>query len=519
MEHSLVIHPQGLAIWRHTASGIEREAGIDANDKKARTKFQDWLAGARRSITLIADLDDERHAIERLPHASRADRLQLIRRKLAQRFPDAAFTAATPLPADPEDNLVKPVLLSAIPRSASIALWLDVLSEAGMQGRIGAPLLTSVPFLVEHWYRRQSGLPPQGLLLTLGAGGMRQLFFRQCRLAYSRVIPARAATLAGSLPAYRDELAQTLAWLPSQRLAEGTPPILVLAAEPDFPLLRELAPPSGSSMDFIDIARCLGGSADVLSLALRETRQGGTPGHYECPPLRRLRQLTTARRAVWGLTAAVLTAGLAASAAEFSDASRLRHETGQLAVEQQTLQSELEKLRAEATDEPGADFPDNWLDKAEGFIHDEGISPATMLQAVAGLLDKAAWARLEALAWKKQAAQDKGEEASPNKNDPQAPVGAASCRPLEGAPPADGLQNLQAPTTCSALADTPSASIELEISLIGNEAPQSAADRLVSLWQQQRGSPMSAHVNPATARLNLNATLTLPARKKWDKQP
>ncbi|MCL1824478.1 MAG: hypothetical protein FWG26_00795 [Betaproteobacteria bacterium] len=498
MRHSLVITSQGLDIWRYTASGIEHELRIDANDKKAGAKFRDWLAGARRRTTLIADLADERHAIERLPHTSRTERLQLIDRKLSQRFPDAAFTSATPLPACPEDGLLKPVLLSAISRSSSIPLWLDILGETGMQGQIDAPLLTSVAFLLERWYCRQRTLPPQSLLLTFGACGMRQIFFRQHHLAFSRVVPARAATLAENLPTYCDELTQTLAWLPSQRLAEGSPPILVLAPETDFPLLRELSPSQNSIMDFIDVARCSGGSADVLSLVLRETHQGGVLGHYNCPSLRRARQLTAVRHAVWIVTVAVLAAGLAASATELIDATRLRQETGQLTAERQQLQNELEKLNAKTIADPGADVPDDWLDKTETLANDTGIAPANILQAVAGLLDKATWARLESLAWKRQTTQDKDEIKPSDKSERQTP---------------------QTGNTGDAPADTPSASIELEISLSNNEPPQTAADKLISLWQQQYDSPMRANIDSGMARLRLDTALALPAREKLEKAP
>jgi hypothetical protein len=475
MKHSFVINSQGLDIWRHTASGFEHESKISADDKGARTKLQNWLTDARRRITLVADLPDERHAIERLPHTSRADRLQLIKRKLTQHFPDAAFTNATPLPAGPEDSLVKPVLLSALPRSSIITLWLDVLSEASMQGRIGVPLLTSVPFLVEHWYRRQRTLPPQGLLLTLGADGMRQLFFRQRRLAFSRVITARAATLAENLPVYRDELVQTLAWLPSQRLVEGSLPILVLAVEVDFPLLRELASATNGVMDFIDIARCSGGGKDILALALHETHSRGTPGHYECHSLRRARQFSAAHRVAWIITAAMLATGLTKATATLIDTRHLHQETGQLLAEQQKHQAELKTLSTEALDEPGVDIPDDWLDKAEALAQDQGIAPVVILQAIAALLDKAPWAQLESLAWKKQDAQEKGEGAS---------------------------------------SGTIPISVELEISLTGNEAPQIAASKLISLWQQQHGSLMKAHIDPGASRLRLDATFTPPAQRE-----
>ncbi|MDR2208160.1 MAG: hypothetical protein LBE22_04220 [Azoarcus sp.] len=497
MEHSFVINSQGLDIWRHTADGIEHESKISADDKNAKTKLQNRLAGARRRIALIADLADERHAIERLPHTSRSDRLQLIERKLAQHFPDAAFTSATLLPAAPEDNLLKPVLLSALPRSSSVALWLDVLNETAMRGRIAVPLLTSVPFLIEHWYRRQRTLPPQCLLLTLGAGGMRQIFFRQRRLAFSRVIPARAASLAENLPVYRDELVQTLAWLPSQRLVGGPFPILVLAVETDFPLLRELAPVTNSAMDFIDIARYPGGGEDILTLALQETISRGALGRYESSSLRRARQIAAARYAIRIITAAMLAAGLTKATAALVDVHHLRQETGQLVAEQQKHQSELERLNTDTLDEPGMDIPDEWLDKAEVLAQDQGIAPVVILQTVAALLDKAPWARLESLAWKKQTAPDKDENTSPANNDKPQDLQAANDAP----------------------AGTLPVSIELEITLIGNEPPQIAADKLVSLWQQQHGSPMKAHIDSGRARLRLDATFAPPVQEKREKAP
>ncbi|MDR2015707.1 MAG: hypothetical protein LBP99_08870 [Azoarcus sp.] len=498
MKHSFVINSQGLDIWRHTANGIEHVSKINADDKGARIKLQGWLANVRRSSVLIADLADERHVIERLPHTSRTDRLQLAKRKLAQHFQDAAFTSATLLPVGPEDSLAKPMLLSALPRSPSITLWLDILSEASMQGQIDAPLLTSVPFLLEHWYRRQRALPPQSLLLTLGTGGMRQIFFRQRRLAFSRVITARAASLAENLPVYREELMQTLAWLPSQRLVEGPPPVLVLATETDLQLLRELAPATNSAMDFIDIARCPGGGTDVLSLVLREAHSRGTPGHYECHSLRRARQFSAARRATWIITVATLVAGLTKTTAALIDASHLRQEAGLLVTEQQKHQTELEKLNAEALDEPGADTPDDWLDKAEDLAQDQGIAPVVILQTVAGLLDKAPWARLESLVWKKQTAWENGESGSPAKDEPQIPQTANAKHASIGTRPI---------------------SIELEISLTRNEPPQAAADKLVSFWQQQYGSPIKAHIDSGTAHLRLDATLPLPEQERREKAP
>jgi hypothetical protein len=194
----------------------------------------------------------------------------------------------------------------------------------------------------------------------------------------------------------------------------------------------------------------------------------------------------------------MLAGGLTKATAALLDAHHLRQEAGQFITEQQKHQAELEKLHAEAPNEPGAEFPDDWLDKAERLAQDQGISSVVILQTVAALLDKAPWARLESLAWNKQTAQEEDESAPPAKNEPQSP---------------------QTTNPKHVSTETPQIGIELEISHIGGEPPQIAANKLVSLWQQQHGSTMKAHIDSGTARLRLDATLTLPEPEKREKSP
>lgn len=469
MDHFIVIDAQGIGLWRRIRGGIERESSIAASDGMAQGKLRNWLDGARRRCTLVADLADERHAIERLPRTSKADQRQLAARRLAQRFPDTALTRLAPLPACPEDGALAPVLLAALTRPQLLAPWLDVLGEVAMRGRVEIRGLTSVPFLLEGWFRRQRALPAQALLLTPGAGGLRQIFFRQRRIAFSRVIPARSDVLKGCLSTYRDELAQTLAWLSSQRLSDAPPPIVVFASEADLLLLRELAPATSGEIDFIDFARYhdANGCTDALSLALRERR---AHAHYDCPQLQRPRQISTVRRAVMAFTLAASAASLGSAASDFISARHLREEIERLAIEQQAQQNELNRLNAEAQREPQSERLPDWLDQAERLARTPGLASEDALRAVAGLLAEAPWARLESLNWERVETDENG--------------AARHAR------------------------------IELEIAFSGEAPPPAiAAERLSARWQRQHGSPMQARVESGVARLWLEATLALPQRE------
>ena len=510
--YALLIDAHGFSAWRHTGQGLECVLRLDGgNNEEATAKLQSWLALARGRCTPLVDFADERHIVERLPRAARADRRLLIARRLAQRFPESALTSATVLPSSPEDGLLTPVRLAALSRSAlsavAVAPWLDALGEAATRGRIELRALTSVPFLFEHWYRRQRSLPEQALILAPGAGGLRQLFFRHRRLVFSRAVPASAASLAECLPAYREELAQTLAWLTSQRLCDKPPPVRALATAEDFPLLRELAPFAGADFDCIALAAHPGadGSADIRALSLRETcRRGGfgfglEPGHYAHPALARPRRLAITRRAMIAATLAVSAVALAGAASDFTAINTIKTETARLAARQHALQIERNTLRVEAEHAPQFSTPVSaqfaaqfaksptaptamsaWLDEAERLAHAPGIASADVLQAVADLLAETPWARLESLGWHR--AQDGDESVT---------------------------------ATSAAAEPSAAATIDLEISLASNApSPRVAAETLSARWRRLHGVPMRTNIDSGLARLRFNATLALSPAKE-----
>ncbi|MDR2093782.1 MAG: hypothetical protein LBP58_10820 [Azoarcus sp.] len=486
MDYFLLINARGIEAWQSTRRGIERAVAFSAADADAPVRLHGWLAGMRSRCTPVADLPDEHHILEWLPRVPSADRRLLIERRLAQHFPDTPLTSARPLPAAPGDGPLDPVLLAALTRPADIVPWLKTLGEAGTNGLTEVRAPTSVPFLLERWYRRQRQLPAQVLLLALGKDGMRQMFFRQRRLMFSRVIPARGDALVDCLPVYRDELAQTLAWLPSQRLSDGPAPVRMLATADDLPVLCEIALAAGNEVAFIDLARHVeahDGSppvSGILALALQEARRVGPLGHYAYPQLHCARQVARTRRIVIAVGMTLAVSGLAAAAVDLAAAESLREETGQIAIRQQGLQREIDRLDANAAQATDADRLDAWLDGCERLVHAKGTAPETVLQAVADLLAEAPWARLETLAW---------------------------ARTQDGQAPAllPGFATKDFPA-----GDAASAVVALEISLEGHAPPpEPAAVSLAAHWQRLRGSLAQVEVDGDAALLRFRAALPL----------
>lgn len=488
--YTLVIGARGLDAWRHAGnSGGVHAQTFAAADRDAPARLRAWLGGARRRCTLVADVIDERHIVESLPRAARADRRVLIHRRLARHFPETTLTGAIALPEGGQKNSA-PVLLIALTRPALIMPWLEALGEAGAQGRIEVRGFTSAPFLLEQWYRRQRGLPAQCLLLAPSVDGMRQLFFRQRRLAFSRVIPARAAALADCLPAYRDELAQTLAWLAAQRLSEGSPPIRILAAASERAALGELIPAGGNGdTAFIELisppgtqdrAQDGGESAWAIThLLLREARLASVRRHYDCPLLQRLRRLAAVRRAMIAATAALVIAVAAAAAFDLAATRRLRHETGQTEARRLASQDEIGRLETHAGDMAPGGALDAWLDRAEHLVRAPGIAPAAALDAAADLLAEAPWARLDALAW----SMPEGDDPAPST------ATAAKERHAGGA-----------------------AAIHMTIAP-GDTAPppRFAADALAARWLHRHGAPARVLIDADGALLRLDAWFEPPA--------
>lgn len=282
--------------------------------------FSSWLQNAAHGIhTVLVDLPDEGFQSESIPFVGGADRKALIARKQTQLFFGSPYATAIPLGREKEGRRDERVLFAALTRPAALDPWLAILQQHD------APLaaLYSVPLLTKALLAGLKPDAPQGLLITFSPNGIRQTYFDQGQLRFSRLSPAPQGNYAEWGEACAREAQKTLQYLTTQRwVTRNTrlPAWLLLTRSDASALLATLdgtEPLDFRLADLEALSRHFGQrpptSSDSLPLLMRlALRDAGAP-QFAPPAARQTFRLQQARRAlVWGCAAIALgCAGLA----------------------------------------------------------------------------------------------------------------------------------------------------------------------------------------------------------------
>jgi hypothetical protein len=203
--------------------------------------FENWLHETSNGLhTLLVDVADEGFHLENIPHVMGPDRRALITRKLTQHFFGSPYSTALSLGREKNGRRDERLLFTAITRPALIEPWLSALRRA----EAAVTALYTVPLLTEKLVKHVSPDSPRGLILLLSDSGIRQIYFEQGRLRFSRLAQAPEGPFSRwGLDCLR-EAQKTYQYLNAQRwLPRGTPlPVhIVLSARDAKPLLAELA--------------------------------------------------------------------------------------------------------------------------------------------------------------------------------------------------------------------------------------------------------------------------------------
>lgn len=197
--------------WHAGRLHPEGEFGPDANGIES---FAGYLARHRSSVFyLLADVAEEGFQLEDLPFVQGADREALLRRRLGQHYYSTPLSTAISLGRARDGRRDEKLLFAALTRIESFTPWLDAVRESGavLAGVYSVPLVlaTSMPRLVPA--------AGQALLVSLTRGGVRQSFFSEGKLQFSRLsslathgIDEIGRTIAG-------EAAKILQYLVAQR--------------------------------------------------------------------------------------------------------------------------------------------------------------------------------------------------------------------------------------------------------------------------------------------------------------
>ncbi|MCX7897039.1 MAG: hypothetical protein N2441_04120 [Rhodocyclaceae bacterium] len=177
----LHIHAGRLLVWRAQAWKVVREREFLAH-AEGYAAFAEWLGRHKRALFYaLADLPEESFQWEEVPAVRGKDRQQLIQRKLAQHFYATPFALAESRGRSGSGRKDERLLLMALSSSAHLEPWLASLRENR------APLvgLYSVPQLCE----RLAPTSEPHLLILRTAAGLRQSFFLEGKLRFSRLTP------------------------------------------------------------------------------------------------------------------------------------------------------------------------------------------------------------------------------------------------------------------------------------------------------------------------------------------
>lgn len=189
-------------------------------DEAGLLALRDYLSKHRRSLfMLLADVTEEGFQLEDIPYSSGRDRAAIVKRKLGQFFYGTPFALALSQGRLKTGRRDERLLLMALTRPQAFEPWLAILreSEIILSGIYSVAQIT--PQLLPK------AAPAQQLLLTQTHGGLRQSFFADQKLRFSRLTPLVTGSPEESAIATALEAVKMHQYLASQRLIERNKPL------------------------------------------------------------------------------------------------------------------------------------------------------------------------------------------------------------------------------------------------------------------------------------------------------
>ena len=220
--------------------------------------FAAYLKKHRASIFyLLADVAEEGFQLEDLPYVQGGDRKALLQRRLGQYYYNTPLSAAISLGRATAGRRDEKILFAALTRIETFTPWLDALrtAEANLAGVYSVPLVLSGSI-----NQLLSGSGPT-LFVSLSSGGVRQSFFDQGKLHFSRLSPLATKSLEEVARSSANDSAKIYQYLLAQRQIPRGAPLrtIVMAHAGQMPVMEEFCRSSNElEFEFLDIAATAG---------------------------------------------------------------------------------------------------------------------------------------------------------------------------------------------------------------------------------------------------------------------
>ena len=331
---------QQLVAYTWQDKVLTRDAGFD-NDDAGRLLFGAYLAQLDAGPSyLLVDVIEEDFQRDTAPHVSGKARLALVERKLTQLYRDTQFRHAQLQGRDKEGRKDDRYLFNALTKPELPKSWLAVMQTHAVP-LVGVYSLASLS--QQLFDKLKPGAGPV-LLVSHQSSGLRQSFFHEGALRFSRLTPLFDHAPARLAEAFRVETNKTRQFMASTRLlARGVQVKVVVVASQEN--LAALAPDLldtpdvhyrpialEQARDMLRIGR-FDGAADGDPMYLALLASAGVPSHFPLRDQRHFYQLLQTRMMLYGLSVVVALAALTWTGIDVMRIVELRAEAARLEQE------------------------------------------------------------------------------------------------------------------------------------------------------------------------------------------
>lgn len=336
-------------IWQ---AGVLSDGQAFENSEAGWMAFHDHLATTPKTpAVFLADLIEEDFQSETIPHVLGKARNALIQRRLTQVYRDTQLRQASLQGREKTGRKDDRLLLSALTNSELTRPWLDAIlqQQVPLMGIYSLALLSKLVF---DKLRLPAG---PALLVTAQSSGLRQSYFHDGHLKFSRLTPLDSHEPEHVVEVTMAEVAKTRMFLTSTRLmARGERVHIGILAhsgwQPAFePHIRETADANIQMLDLDDAAQLLGFKdlrgmtlCDPLFIAVLGRKN--VPPHYTLFEHSRFYHLWQGRIALYFLSGTAIAAGLFLAGANAIEALDTSQQTRQLQLETRTAEAQYQTV-------------------------------------------------------------------------------------------------------------------------------------------------------------------------------
>jgi hypothetical protein len=198
----------------HWSAGRIKVEGEFSHEPVGLEALAAYLDKNRTSLFyLLADIAEEGFQLEELPHVQGGDRSALLQRRLVQYYYNTPLSTAISLGRAKDGRRDEKLLFAALTRIETFTPWLDTLREAEAI-LVG---VYSVPLVLAGCAPQLMGQGGPVLFVSLTRGGVRQSFFDQGKLHFSRLSQLATHSMDEIGRTSADDSAKIFQYLVAQR--------------------------------------------------------------------------------------------------------------------------------------------------------------------------------------------------------------------------------------------------------------------------------------------------------------